>query len=88
VIDFIQFLRGGVCMKKELGMKKKHNDSPSVEEYLRMDETEKEISIQKAVIRLQTRIQEILYLMESEIKSKQITHKKEGEKDGHGPTGC
>lgn len=69
-------------MEKERRKDKRHNDRPSIEDYLRMDEDEKDVAIQKAVIRLQTRIHEILYLMESEIKSKKIAHKKEGKKDG------
>ncbi len=69
-------------MEKERGKEKRHNDTPSVEDYLRMDEDEKDVAIQKAVIRLQTRIHEILYLMESEIKSKENAHKKHGKKDG------
>ncbi len=69
-------------MNKESRKKKRHDDSPSVEDYLRMDEEEKDVAIQKAVIRLQTRIHEILYLMESEIKTKKGMHKKEGKKDG------
>ncbi len=68
-------------MKKDPRGKKRHDDSPSVEEYLCMDEAEKDVAIQKAVIRLQTRIHEILYLMESEIKTKKGPHKKEGKKD-------
>ena len=68
-------------MEKERRKEKRHNDRPSVEDYLRLDENEKDIAIEKAVIRLQTRIQEILYLMESEIKEKRIAHKKEGKKE-------
>lgn len=67
-------------MDKDSRKKKRHNDSPSVEDYLRMDEEEKDIAIQRAVIRLQTRIHEILYLMESETKTKKGMHKKEGKK--------
>ncbi len=55
-------------------------DRPSVEEYLRMDERDKDIAIQKAVIRLQTRIQEILYLMDTEMKTKISTRGKEVKK--------
>jgi hypothetical protein len=65
-------------MEKERGKEKRHNDRPSVEDYLRLDENEKDIAIEKAVIRLQTRIHEILYLMESEIKNNKIAHKKDG----------
>ncbi len=68
-------------MDKERRKEKRHNDRPSVEDYLRLDENEKDIAIEKAVIRLQTRIQEILYLMESEIKEKRIAHKKEDKKE-------
>ena len=35
----------------------------SLEQYLRMNEKEKDAEIQKAVARLQKRIQEILYLL-------------------------
>jgi hypothetical protein len=38
----------------------------SLEKYLLMDEKEKDIEIQKAVARLQKRIQEILYLLETD----------------------
>lgn len=65
-------------MDKDSRKKKRHDGSPSAEDYLSMDEDEKDVAIQKAVIRLQTRIHEILYLMESEIKTKKGTHNKEG----------
>jgi hypothetical protein len=67
-------------MEKDSRKKKRRDDSPSVEDYLSMNEDEKDIAIQRAVIRLQTRIHEILYLMESEIKTKKGMHKKEGKK--------
>lgn len=57
-----------------------NDDGPSVEEYLRMNERDKDIAVQRAVIRLQTRIQEILYLMENEMKTKVITRGKEVKK--------
>jgi len=38
----------------------------SLEKYLLMDEKEKDLEIQKAVTRLQKRIQEILYLLETD----------------------
>ncbi len=38
------------------------------ETYLRMNEREKDIEIEKAVARLQRRIQEILYMLEPEKK--------------------
>jgi hypothetical protein len=61
--------------------RQQHNDDgPSVEEYLRMNERDKDIAVQRAVIRLQTRIQEILYLMENEMKTKVITRGKEVKK--------
>jgi hypothetical protein len=61
--------------------RRQHNDDgPSVEEYLRMNERDKDIAVQRAVIRLQTRIQEILYLMENEMKTKVITRGKEVKK--------
>ncbi len=62
--------------------RQQHNedDGPNVEEYLRMNERDKDIAVQRAVIRLQTRIQEILYLMENEMKTKVITRGKEVKK--------
>ncbi len=46
----------------------KHRDegSTSIEKYLLMNEEEKDLEIQKAVARLQKRIQEILYVLETE----------------------
>ena len=41
------------------------SDVPSVDEYLSMTEEQKDLAIQNAIIRLQTRVQEILYLLES-----------------------
>ena len=38
----------------------------NLEKYLRMNETEKDTEIQKAVVRLQKRIQEILYVLETD----------------------
>jgi hypothetical protein len=38
----------------------------SLEKYLQMDEKEKDVEIQKAVARLQKRIQEILYILEKD----------------------
>ncbi len=38
----------------------------SLEKYLLMNEQEKDIEIQKAVVRLQKRIHEILYLLETD----------------------
>ena len=38
----------------------------SLEKYLLMDEKEKDVEVQKAVVRLQKRIQEILYLLETD----------------------
>lgn len=38
----------------------------NLDQYLRMDEQEKDAEIQKAVARLQKRIQEILYMIETE----------------------
>jgi hypothetical protein len=39
----------------------------SLEKYLQMDEKEKDVEIQKAVVRLQKRIQEILYILEKDM---------------------
>ena len=54
-------------------------DRPSVEEYLRMGEEEKDVAIQKAVIRLQSRIQQILYHMDAETKRDVESNRKGGE---------
>ena len=45
---------------------KKEDKRISLEKYLLMSEQEKDAEVQKAVARLQTRIQEILYLLEVE----------------------
>jgi len=45
---------------------KKEDKRISLEKYLLMSEQEKDAEIQKAVARLQKRIQEILYLLEVE----------------------
>lgn len=60
---------------------KDRSDCPSVDEYLAMSEEEKDYAIQNAIIRLQTRVQEILYLMESHMKVKIIPPGKEVNQD-------
>lgn len=45
---------------------KKEDKRTSLEKYLLMSEQEKDAEIQRAVFRLQKRIQEILYLLEAE----------------------
>jgi hypothetical protein len=45
---------------------KKEDKTISLEKYLLMTEQEKDAEIQKAVARLQKRIQEILYLLKAE----------------------
>lgn len=45
---------------------KGRNDRSSVERYLLMSEKEKDEEIQKAVLRLQKQIQEILYILEAD----------------------
>lgn len=45
----------------------------SLEQYLRMDEKEKDAEIQKAVARLQKRIQEILYVLEADMQESNTT---------------
>ncbi len=47
---------------------------------MRMSEREKDVEIQKAVTRLQNRISEILYLLETETKAKIKDQKKEQNK--------
>lgn len=46
--------------------KRRDESGTSLEKYLLMNEHEKDIEIQKAVTRLQKRIQEILYMLETE----------------------
>ena len=55
-------------MKTADGTDNKDRDArgTSLERYLLMDEKEKDVEIQKAVVRLQKRIQEILYMLETE----------------------
>ena len=70
-----------------MGKKKRQHDTsdcPSIDEYMMMDEEEKDAAIQRAVIRLQSRIQQILYLMDSDPGSKDAhayIKRKGGEKD-------
>jgi hypothetical protein len=53
---------------------KKEDSRMSLEKYLLMSEKEKDAEVQKAVIRLQTRIQEILYLLEVESIHAEVKH--------------
>ena len=46
--------------------KDRREGGTSLEKYLLMDEKEKDVEVQKAVVRLQKRIQEILYLLETD----------------------
>jgi len=46
--------------------KHRSENGASLERYLLMDEKEKDLEIQKAVARLQKRIQEILYLLDTD----------------------
>jgi hypothetical protein len=55
----------------------------SLERYLRMDEKQKDTEIQKAVMRLQKRIQEILYMLETE--KQHIAGPESGEKKAPSP---
>lgn len=59
--------------------KERDDRGTSLERYLLMNEKEKDAEIQKAVFRLQKRIQEILYLMETE-KPHYPTGQKPGKK--------
>lgn len=56
-------------MEKNKRKSERKEGRPTVDEYLKMDETAKDMAIHNAVIRLQRRIQEILYLMNTEGKS-------------------
>jgi len=70
----------GAGMIKEINRRRgQGKDRPSVEEYLRMGEEEKDVAIQKAVIRLQSRIQQILYHMDAESKRDVESNRKGGE---------
>lgn len=60
--------------------KEKGQERPTIESYMRMSEREKDVEIQKAVTRLQNRISEILYLLETETKAKIKDQKKEQNK--------
>lgn len=80
--------------KNKTGVRKKAC-RPSVEEYMRMSEEEKDLAIQRAVMRLQTRIQEILFLLDRDRFSADSIHgrkevmqyDKDHEADSHGPGG-
>lgn len=52
--------------RKDRGDVGRRHSSPSIEEYMKMSEAEKDLAIQRAVMRLQTRIQEILFLLDRE----------------------
>ncbi len=54
----------------ETGHTDNSEERPSAENYIRMNEKEKDLEIQKAVIRLQNRISKILFLMDAEVKQK------------------
>lgn len=55
-------------MAEAIGAENKDKDDrkASLERYLLMNEKEKDEEVQKAVVRLQRRIQEILYLLEAD----------------------
>ena len=65
---------------KKRGRGEIHESPSSIERYVRMSEREKDLEIQKAVTRLQNRISEILYLLETETKAKITDLKKEEHK--------
>ena len=50
----------------------------SLERYLLMNEKEKDAEIEKAVVRLQKRIQEILYLLGTEKQAHRQKHEQKG----------
>lgn len=51
-------------MNDKEGGKGKHPEPAPLDNYLQMDEKQKDAETQKAVLRLQKRIQEILYLLD------------------------
>lgn len=57
--------------------KREENDRPDTDEYARMDDREKDLAIQKAVIRLQNRVQEILNPLGGDGKSEKGSTGKE-----------
>lgn len=61
--------------------KKSLDDSPTVADYISMDEVEKNEAVQRAVIKLKMRVHEILSLLENGIMTEQIVHKKDDKDD-------
>lgn len=61
--------------KNESGDRDGFDRAASLEQYLQMDETQKDAEIQKAVARLQKRINEILYSLETELYRRQTPAK-------------
>jgi hypothetical protein len=57
--------------------KREENDRPNTDEYAGMDDREKDLAIQKAVIRLQNRVQEILNHLGGDGKSGENSKRKE-----------
>ena len=55
--------------------KGKHHWACTLDNYLQMDEKQKDAETQKAVLRLQKRIQEILYLLDGEKNKRQSQNK-------------
>jgi hypothetical protein len=62
--------------KNESGDRDGFDRAASLEQYLQMDETQKDAEIQKAVARLQKRIHEILYSIETELYRRHPSTKK------------
>jgi hypothetical protein len=61
---------GGKTMAEAIRTDDKDRDDlkASLERYLLMNEKEKDEEIQKAVVRLQKRVQEIIYLLETDLQ--------------------
>ncbi|OGW29278.1 MAG: hypothetical protein A2X56_06020 [Nitrospirae bacterium GWC2_57_13] len=57
--------------------KREENGRPNTDEYARMDDREKDIAIEKAVIRLQNRVQKILNPLGGNGKSGKNSTRKE-----------
>lgn len=72
--------------RKDRGDVGHRHSRPSIEEYMKMSEEEKDVAIQRAVMRLQTRIQEILFLLDREVGVCAENHKgKEVKKNDEKP---
>lgn len=81
----MDFWQGGVVNTGQEPRDKNRDDlQKSLEQYLCMNEKEKDAEIQKAIGRLQQRIQEILYLLGPDTEKSVAAHPPHREEDDRG----